>query len=92
MAIMALGLGLVPVRGVMVHTSDPSASAAHTRWVQEAAMAMMRGGILLLLLTPVFRVVLATINFALESDGKYVLISLGVLAIVLLGIGYSFNS
>jgi uncharacterized membrane protein len=92
--IMALGLSLLMVREAVVPFLDPSGAgpgALSGLGVRRAALVLMRGGILLLLLTPVFRVVLATVSFALEGDRQYVLISLGVLLIVLLSIGYSFK-
>ncbi len=39
-------------------------------------------GILVLMLTPVFRVIIAIISFSLEKDGLFVLISVGVLVIL----------
>ena len=41
-------------------------------------------GMIILLATPVVRIVVAGIEFLLERDFKYVLVSAGVLAIVLL--------
>ena len=41
-------------------------------------------GLLVLLITPVARVIAAMIGFVLEGDRKYALISLGVLAILVL--------
>jgi uncharacterized membrane protein len=52
-------------------------------------LAIMELGILLLLFTPLARIVVAVITFALERDMKYVLISLGVLAVVLLSISFA---
>ena len=48
-------------------------------------------GILLLLLTPLFRIIVAGVSFALERDLKFVLISLGVLLVVLLSISYAIE-
>ncbi|HEX4606150.1 MAG TPA: DUF1634 domain-containing protein [Candidatus Angelobacter sp.] len=42
------------------------------------------GGLLVLLATPVLRIVVACIQFLRERDLKYALVSFGVLAIVLL--------
>jgi uncharacterized membrane protein len=55
-------------------------------------VAIVETGILLLLFTPIARIVVAVIGFALERDLKYVLISLGVLAIVLLSISFAIEA
>ena len=92
--IMASGLGLLMVRAAVIPFSDQTgagAGAFSALGVRRLALALMQGGLLLLLLTPVFRIVVAIVSFALEGDRKYVLISLGVLAVVLLSIGYSFK-
>ncbi len=47
-----------------------------------AAQAVTTAGILLLLATPVLRIVVSLFAFAREKEWKYVLISLGVLGIV----------
>lgn len=49
-------------------------------------------GVLLLLMTPVARILISVIGFALERDLKYVLISLGVLAIVLFSIAFAIEA
>jgi uncharacterized membrane protein len=90
--VMALGLGVLLARAAVLHFS-PGAAAGEF-WVKSAqtvALAMMRDGIVLLLLTPIFRIIVAFASFALERDRKYVLISLGVLLVVLLSIGFSFK-
>lgn len=46
-------------------------------------VAVMQAGIALLLLTPVFRVIVAIFSFAGERDYRYTWISVGVLLIVL---------
>jgi uncharacterized membrane protein len=91
--VMALGLSVLLARAAVLFSS-PSAAAGEfwVRHVRGAAVAVMQGGILLLLLTPIFRIVVASISFALERDRKYVLISLGVLLVVLLSIGFSFKA
>jgi uncharacterized membrane protein len=92
--IMALGLGLMLLRG-------PAKSLATYHRIRLSALfpmlvrfdpaALTEAGILLLLLTPLFRILVATISFALERDLKYVLIALGVLAIVLLSISFAIE-
>ena len=91
--VMALGLSVLLVRAAVLFFS-PGAVAGEfwVNSVRAAALAMMRGGILLLLLTPIFRIIVASVSFALERDRKYVLISLGVLLVVLLSIGFSFRA
>jgi uncharacterized membrane protein len=54
--------------------------------------AIIELGVLLLLLTPIFRIVVALLSFAFERDFKYVLISLGVLAVVLFSIGFAVET
>ena len=49
-------------------------------------------GVLLLLMTPVARIVISVIGFALERDLKYFLISLGVLAVVLFSIAFAIEA
>ena len=90
--VMALGLGVLLAHAASLFFS-PGATAGEVwvKTVRGAALAMMRGGILLLLLTPIFRIIVASVSFALERDRKYVLISLGVLLVVLLSIGFSFK-
>ncbi len=53
--------------------------------------AVTESGVLLLLLTPIFRILVAILTFALERDYKYVLVSLGVLAVVLLSISFAIE-
>ncbi|HEX3682512.1 MAG TPA: DUF1634 domain-containing protein [Bryobacteraceae bacterium] len=52
------------------------------------ARSIIQAGILLLLATPIARVVVSLIGFALEPDGKYVAITAIVLAVLL----YSLSS
>jgi len=91
--VMTLGLGVLLARAAVLSFSP--AAAAGEFWGKHArsvALAVMRGGILLLLLTPIFRIIVASVSFSLERDRKYVLISLGVLLVVLLSIGFSFKA
>jgi uncharacterized membrane protein len=87
--IMALGLGLLLLRG------NGASLATYQRLrlsmllpslIRFDPAALMEFGILLLLLTPLFRIVVALVSFALERDLKYVLVSSGVLGVVLLSI------
>ena len=50
------------------------------------APGMLRGGILLLMMTPVARVAVVTVGLALERDWAFTVVSLFVLAILASGI------
>ena len=90
--VMALGLGVLLARTTVLHYSLGAATGVFwVNSVRAAAMVTLRVGIVLLLLTPIFRIVVASVGFALERDRKYVLISLGVLLVVLLSIGFSLK-
>lgn len=93
--IMALGLGLMLLRGsaaslATFHRLRPALLVSRRVQFDPAALAEL--GIVLLLLTPIFRILVAVIAFALERDSKYVLISLGVLLVVLLSIGFAIET
>jgi len=82
--VMALGLALALWRRQAMPRSGTLSAAAllnNARHLDPAALTEL--GILLLLLTPVFRVVVAVVSFALERDTKYLLISFGVFLVVL---------
>lgn len=90
--VMALGIGLMLLRGpatslATYHRIQPV--ELFSRLLRLDAAAVTEFGILLLLFTPIFRIVVAVISFALERDKKYVLISLGVLLVVLLSISFA---
>jgi uncharacterized membrane protein len=83
-AVMALGVALALwQRQVMPRSGTLSAAALLNNALHLDPAAITELGILLLLLTPVFRVVVAVVSFGLERDTKYVLISLGVFLVVL---------
>jgi uncharacterized membrane protein len=88
--VMALGLALILARGAARFgpgghlLSFPVLLLGVFRL---DATAVAECGILFLLVTPVLRVIAAGVAFGLEQDYKYVLISLGVLAVVLGSIG-----
>lgn len=52
-------------------------------------IAFVRLGILLLLFTPLSRIVTTLLTFALERDYRYVWVAAGVLAVVLLSISFA---
>ncbi len=90
--IMAIGVALS-----LLHRPLPSLVGAPTLG-RALSFARLRGleplavtevGIVFLLLTPVFRIMVATVGFALERDFRYVLVSVGVLAVVLVSIGFA---
>jgi len=90
--VMSLGLALLLFRG----TAGPlpayhriRLAQLFPRLIRLDAAAVTECGILLLLLTPIFRIIVAAFAFALERDFKYVAISLGVLAMVLVSIGFA---
>jgi uncharacterized membrane protein len=83
-AVMAVGLGLALWRRrVLPRSGTLSAAALLNNALHLDPAAITELGILLLLLTPVFRVVVAVVSFGLERDTKYLLISLGVFLVVL---------
>ena len=89
---VALVLGLLRRGGKLVRPGVAASPGMLLRQALEfdpAGLAEL--GILLLLLTPVLRVVIAVLAFALERDTKYVLISLGVLAVMVFSIAYAMK-
>ncbi len=92
--IMGLGLILLFVRGAS--TALPQFHRIELRrllpdLIRLDPAAVTESGILLLMLTPICRIIVATLTFALEQDYKYVFISLGVLAVVLLSISFAIG-
>ena len=71
-----------------------SGEAGALRHLSQLAQGIARGdpaaiiqlGVLLLIATPIARVIFATIAFAIERDGLYLAISLGVLAVLLVSL------
>jgi uncharacterized membrane protein len=83
---MALGLALILLRGPARFGPGGHLVSFRTLFpgvIHLNAAAIAECGILFLLVTPVFRIIAAGVAFGLERDYKYVLISLGVLAVVL---------
>jgi uncharacterized membrane protein len=90
--IMALGVGLMLVRGPALSLSTYHRirlSLLFPSLIRFDPAALTQFGILLLLFTPIFRILVAAVTFALERDAKYVLIALGVLAVVLVSISFA---
>ena len=91
-AVMAFGLALLPLRsgaGLLRSAYLIRSGRLFLELIQLDAAALMELGILLLLMTPIFRVVVAAISFARRRDTKYVLVSLGVLAVILLSVSFA---
>ena len=74
-------------------TSEPASLRHPAKLFQLVASgdsaAIIQLGILLLIATPIARVVFAVIGFAIERDRLYVLISLIVLAVLMVGLLHS---
>lgn len=68
----AVGSFALIVLGLLLGAVQPEATA----------LAVVKAGTLLLLATPVLRIVVSLFAFARKKEWKYVLISMGVLAIV----------
>ncbi|MGD0922145.1 MAG: DUF1634 domain-containing protein [Terriglobia bacterium] len=88
--VMALGLIPVLLRGPVSFASGGHLVSFRTLFPRVARLdpaAIAEFGLLLLLVTPIFRIIVAGIAFGLEREYKYVLISLGVLAVVCGSIG-----
>jgi uncharacterized protein len=93
--VMALGIAMLLARGAHIapETSHPiSLGVLLSRLLRLEPLAVLEAGILLLLFTPIARIVVAIIGFAMERDLKFVLISLGVLAVVVLSISFAIET
>ena len=92
--IMAAGVLLRIFRG---HGGGGGAGFVHLQdlfpqVLQLDPVAVTELGVLLLLFTPVARIFVAVVTFAIERDMKYTLISLGVLAVVLFSIAFAIEA
>jgi uncharacterized membrane protein len=84
--VMALGLTLMLLRGPVRFSLGGHLVSFRTLFlgvIHLHAAAIAECGILFLLVTPVFRIMVAGVAFGLERDYKYVFISLAVLAVIL---------
>jgi uncharacterized membrane protein len=91
-AVMALGVTLAMFRGGgAARSGAPPPAALIVKIFEFDPMGIAELGIFFLLLTPVFRVAIAVVAFAIERDHKYVLISSGVLVVVLASIGFALR-
>lgn len=85
--LMAAGLVLLLVEGQSDKLQGPRFVGLHSLLTGAASLepaAIMTLGVLMLLLTPMLRVIAAGISFLIfERDVKYALISLGVLVILI---------
>lgn len=84
-AIMVLGILLVFLNGdVPIQVGPPvSLRALPAQLALANPYAIMQLGVLLLLLTPLARIVAAALSFWLEGERRYSLVSLAVLVIIL---------
>ena len=90
--VMAAGVSLAFLQGVaMGGTAKLSSGALLMKALELDPLGITQLGMLLLLLTPVFRVVVAIAAFGFERDFKYVLISSGVLLVVLGSITFALK-
>jgi len=92
--VMALGLVLILLRGPVSVGSGAHLVSFRTlfpRVIRLDAVGIAELGMLLLLVTPILRIIVAGVTFGLERDYKYVLISLGVLAVVCGSIGLAMR-
>ena len=88
--VMALGVALAFFRGGAKTSSQIlSLGSLIMKALELDPLGVTQLGILLLLLTPVFRVFVAIVTFGLERDLRYFLISSGVFLIVLGSIAYA---
>jgi len=92
--VMALGLILVLLRGPVSFGPGGHLVSFRTLFPRVTHLdpaTIAEFGLLLLLVTPIFRIIVAGIAFGLEREYKYVLISLGVLAVVCGSIGLAMR-
>lgn len=90
--VMALGVALVFVRGgAKTLPQALSVGNLFMKALELDPLGVTQLGILLLLLTPVLRVLVAVITFGLERDFRYALISAGVFLIVLGSIAFAMK-
>lgn len=93
--VMAAGIVLAVARGTFgqAATCHPiRLDVLFSNLLRLDPLAVTEFGVLLLLFTPIARIVVAILGFAMERDWKYVLISLGVLAVVLLSISFAIEA
>ena len=92
--VMALGLVMLLIRGLSAYPpleSPAPVGVVVARALRFDALAISELGLILLLLTPILRIVVAATTFGLERDHKYMFIALGVLAVVVVSIGYAMG-
>jgi uncharacterized membrane protein len=92
--IMALGLVLI----LLHRPADLPSLGSPTpigvllaRALRLDAPAISEFGLLLLLLTPILRIIVAATTFGLERDHKYMFIALGVLTVVILSLALAMG-
>jgi uncharacterized membrane protein len=94
LALLLLGLGLLVADGELTSGSfrdpPPADFTANIRGtvagvLDLAPVALIRAGLLVLIATPLLRVVLAGLVFCRERDWVFALVALGILAVLLWG-------
>jgi uncharacterized membrane protein len=90
--LMATGLLLALLQGVEASQGNTTVSQILRFVLAEPGhpLAFLYAGLLVLMFTPVLRVITALIGFAEEGDRRFVVVSTAVLILLLCEIGYSF--
>jgi uncharacterized membrane protein len=85
-ALMGFGLALVPVRGLDLPTTLPAPGAVVEACLELLPAGYLALGLLVIVATPFVRVIGLIIAFALERDGRFVLIAAVVLVMMSVGV------
>lgn len=89
-AIISVGLALYLIRHPDTASVVDATSLPFSRLLPEvrngSALAILDGGLIILMLTPVLRVVMAIYQFWREGDWRYTWISAGVLVVLLVSL------
>ncbi|MGB9773528.1 MAG: DUF1634 domain-containing protein [Bacteroidota bacterium] len=89
--IMLYGL-ILYFSGHTVHpVKSPSMSEVIVHFHPLDSTSVLFMGVIVLMLTPVVRVILAIVGFAKEGEGRFVLVSIGVLLILLFSMMFSIG-
>ncbi|MGB8656797.1 MAG: DUF1634 domain-containing protein [Candidatus Zixiibacteriota bacterium] len=89
--LLFLGLGILFFHGLPVAgLRHPTFSVLFSQLLKGQPVAIINFGILVMMLTPFLRVLVAGFSFLLEKDVKYAAIAFGVMVILSFTIGPSF--
>jgi uncharacterized membrane protein len=92
--LMALGLLLALLQGVGVGASEGNTTISQILRFAIAdpvhPLTILYAGLLVLMFTPILRVIAALVGFAEEGDRRFVAVSAVVFVLLLCEIGYSF--